>query len=291
MNSGLKSFIDKLNTKYRLVILKDSTLQEKLSFKVTRANVYFLGLVYAGICGLLTFILIALTPLKEYIPGYQDVHTRRNVLDLSFRTDSLQQKLLQQRVFIDNIQKVIAGEEIMTADLLPSDEELESVQYDTLELNRRSREDSLLRAQMENEEYYALLESNANNKASSITELNFHKPLQGLVSGDFDPNTEHFGIDIVGKEKEPVMAVMDGIVIFEDWTLDTGYVIGVQHAYDLVSFYKHNSVLLKNVGNKVEAGDAIAIVGDSGHQTTGPHLHFEMWYQQKPINPLDYISY
>jgi len=144
---------------------------------------------------------------------------------------------------------------------------------------------------MENEEYYALLEGGANEQATSISEINFHKPLQGLVIGDFDPTTDHFGIDVVGKEKEPVIAVMEGIVIFEDWTLDTGYVIGVQHEYDLVSFYKHNSVLLKKKGNKVKAGDAIAIVGDSGHQSTGPHLHFEMWYQQKPVNPLDYLSY
>ncbi len=259
--------------------------------KVSRINVYLLGLLFAAITGLLTFLLIALTPLKEYVPGYQDVHTRRNVLDLTLRTDSLQNILRQQRLFIDNIQKVIAGEEIPTNDLLPSDEEVENAFYDTLELHSHSHEDSLLREQMENEEYYALLEGGANEQATSISEINFHKPLQGLVIGDFDPTTDHFGIDVVGKEKEPVIAVMEGIVIFEDWTLDTGYVIGVQHEYDLVSFYKHNSVLLKKKGNKVKAGDAIAIVGDSGHQSTGPHLHFEMWYQQKPVNPLDYLSY
>lgn len=291
MNSGWKSFIEKLNTKYRLVILRDNTLQEKLSFKVSRLNVYFLGLVLATISALLTFLLIALTPLKEYIPGYQDVHTRRNVLDLTFRTDSLQHVLRQQRLFIDNIQKVIGGQDIATNDIMPNEEEVEDAFYDTLELNRRSQEDSLLREQMENEQYYALLETDANDQATSISEINFHKPLQGLVSSEFDPSTDHFGIDVVGREKEPVMAVMDGVVIFQDWTLDTGYVIGVQHEYDLVSFYKHNSVLLKKIGNTVEAGDAIAIVGDSGHQTTGPHLHFEMWYKQKPVNPLDYLNY
>jgi len=291
MNSGSKGLIEKLNTKYRLVIMRDSTLQEKLSFKVSRINVYLLGFLFAGITALLTILLIALTPLKEYIPGYQDVHTRRNVLDLTFRTDSLQNVLRQQRLFIDNIQKVIGGEEIATANLLPEEDEVESAIYDTLELNRLSAKDSILREQMENEAYYALMESGANDESTSISEINFHKPLQGLVSDDFDPATEHFGIDVVGKEKEPVVAVMDGIVIFQDWTLDTGYVIGVQHDFDLVSFYKHNSVLLKKIGNTVEAGDAIAIVGDSGHQTTGPHLHFEMWYQQKPVNPLDYLNY
>ena len=292
MNTSKPNFLNKLSTYYRVVILRDSNLEEKLSFKVSRLNVYLLSCLVTALIAGLSFVLIAVTPLKEYIPGYQDTYTRKAVVDLAYRADSLELILGQQNTFIGNIQRVLSGETIDSLDNQALiDQQYGDVNYDSISLNRISPQDSILRKRMENEEYYALLEGSNNDQATSLSEINFHLPVQGLVTGEFDPEEEHFGIDIVGKEKQPIKAILAGVVIFQEWTLDTGYVLAIQHDYNLVSFYKHNSVLLKQIGNTVAAGDAIAIIGDSGHKTTGPHLHFEMWHERKPINPLDYLTY
>ncbi len=147
---------------------------------------------------------------------------------------------------------------------------------------------------MESESAFSLgldLSLRAPEAGSSPKSYYFFPPLKGYVTNEFEPRSDHFGIDVVAPENEPVKAVMDGVVIFSQWTSETGYVIGLQHGNNLLTLYKHNSVLLKKEGNFVKAGDAIAIIGNSGEQTTGPHLHFELWYNGQPINPRDYIVF
>lgn len=291
MNTSWKEIFQRLNNKYRLVVMNDSTLEERLSFRLSRMNVYVAASTLAVVLIILTAMAIVLTPIKEYIPGYQDINMRKNVIDLSFRADSLERMVSQKEVFISSIQKVLNGESFDSVSF-DSDQMLqEELEFDSIALEEITPDDSTLRKEMENQEYYALLETANDEEVSTIAEINFYKPLQGFVSDQFDPSKEHFGIDIVGKEKEPIKAILDGVVVFHDWTMDTGYVIGIQHDYNLLSFYKHNSVLLKKMGTFVKAGDAIAIVGNSGEHTTGPHLHFEMWYERQAVNPLDYLTY
>jgi murein DD-endopeptidase MepM/ murein hydrolase activator NlpD len=156
-----------------------------------------------------------------------------------------------------------------------------------------SPEDSALRARVENEDKYNLtLGPVTSESATSLAGLHFFPPVKGIVSGKFDPRTKHFGTDIVTKPKSPVDAALDGTVIFTGWTMETGFVIEVQHSNNIVSVYKHNSALLKETGDMVRTGEAIAIVGDSGElYTSGPHLHFEIWYKGTPLDPEKHIIF
>jgi murein DD-endopeptidase MepM/ murein hydrolase activator NlpD len=145
---------------------------------------------------------------------------------------------------------------------------------------------------MEREQQYALTFSeNKKRTRMDLSQINFFPPLKGYVTAGFSSSEEHYGIDVVAPQDEPIKTILDGHVMLASWTLETGYVIGIQHDHNLVSFYKHNSVLLKKTGNFVKAGDAIAMQGSSGELTTGPHLHFELWHDGVALNPEDYIIF
>ena len=116
-------------------------------------------------------------------------------------------------------------------------------------------------------------------------------PISGVISSGFDAEIDHLGVDILAPHDTPVKAIWDGHVITADWTLETGYTIGIQHSNDMVSFYKHNATLLKRTGAFVRAGEAVAIIGNTGKMSSGPHLHFELWLQGKPVDPTNYIDF
>ncbi|GIV33664.1 MAG: peptidase M23 [Chitinophagales bacterium] len=280
--------IDKLRNKYRLVILDDDTFEERASFRLNRFNVYMLLSVVSLLMAVGIFALIAFTPLKEYIPGYGSMDVRREVINLELRSDSLEQVVLRQEAWINNVRNILYG----NVDTAPQSVVPTSVIYDTIDLERVPEEDLLLREEIENEQRYELVFSGQPNTGrTNIAQLNFFPPLKGYLTAGFNPREEHFGVDIVAPAGEPIKSILDGHVVFADWTVDAGYVIAVQHANDLISFYKHNSVLLKKVGNFVKAGDAIAIIGNSGEMTSGPHLHFELWHEGLPLNPEEYIVF
>jgi murein DD-endopeptidase MepM/ murein hydrolase activator NlpD len=157
----------------------------------------------------------------------------------------------------------------------------------------KSKKDSLLRKQIEGEEQYNLTFSEKPRQQTGInlSQLHFFTPLRGVITNSYNQETDHFGTDIVAGPNEVIKATLEGTVIVANWTLETGYVIQIQHENNLVSIYKHNAELLKKVGNRVLAGEPIAIVGNSGEITTGPHLHFELWYNGSPVNPEDYIVF
>lgn len=288
MQPGKKRLIDKLRNKYRLVILDDDTFEERASFRLNRFNVYMLLSVVSLLMAVGIFALIAFTPLKEYIPGYGSMDVRREVINLELRSDSLEQVVLRQEAWINNVRNILYG----NVDTAPQSVVPTSVIYDTIDLERVPEEDLLLREEIENEQRYELVFSGQPNTGrTNIAQLNFFPPLKGYLTAGFNPREEHFGVDIVAPAGEPIKSILDGHVVFADWTVDAGYVIAVQHANDLISFYKHNSVLLKKVGNFVKAGDAIAIIGNSGEMTSGPHLHFELWHEGLPLNPEEYIVF
>jgi murein DD-endopeptidase MepM/ murein hydrolase activator NlpD len=155
----------------------------------------------------------------------------------------------------------------------------------------RSSNDSLLRQQVEAEEQFRLSALEDNQVSKNLYDLHFFTPVNGIVTRSFNPGEGHFGIDLVAEPNEVVKAALDGTVTMSTWTLETGYVIQVQHDFELITVYKHNATLFKSVGQKVMAGDAIAIVGNSGELTTGPHLHFELWHDRVPLNPAEYIAF
>ncbi|MFP4288633.1 MAG: M23 family metallopeptidase [Bacteroidales bacterium] len=285
-----RGFFSKLHDKYRLVLMNDENLEEKISFRLTRFNVFvFFGVLVIFLVVLTTY-LIAFTPLKEYIPGYADFNTRKILRELNIKADSLQTELRSKDLYIHNIRNIIEGREIV--DYMP--DSIRDQNFFEISELKRSREDSLLRVQFENEENSPTIESEApmaELPQRSLSQFLFFTPLQGIITNHYNPGERHYGVDIVADEGEPIKVILDGTVVFATWTLATGYTIGVQHEGNLLSVYKHSSNLLKEEGNFVKAGEAIAVIGDTGTFSTGTHLHFELWYNGNPVNPVDYIVF
>jgi murein DD-endopeptidase MepM/ murein hydrolase activator NlpD len=274
--------------KYRFSVINDTTFEEVWRIRITQYNAFllitFLVLFIIGA----TTSLIAFTNLREFIPGYPDVTMRRNILISAIRLDSLDKELALRDKYFANLNAIISGKK-------PTD--IYSVQnanrnYGAISF-KNTPEDSALRAQVENAERYNLtLGPTSPESVTSLAGLHFFPPVKGIISGRFDIHLKHFGTDIVTKPKSPVSAVLDGTVIFTGWTMETGYVIEVQHSNNIVSVYKHNASLLKETGDLVRAGEPISIVGDSGELfTSGPHLHFEIWYKGSPLDPEKHILF
>lgn len=281
---GLRALFAKLRNKYRLVILNDDTFEEKVSLRLSRLNVFLLVSFGAIFLIFSTSILIAFTPLKEYIPGYASSEMRRNVLQLAVAADSLKRTASLQEQNLKIIQAIIEGK---NPDSLIYLENSSGLMEDSI-VFARSMEDSLLRAAVEEEEQFNLYEGGKKNDMSGLL---FFTPVKGVVTTPFSREESHFGVDVVSDENTSIQAVLNGTVILADWTPETGHVIAIQHDQSILSIYKHNSVLLKKVGEQVNAGDPIAIIGNTGELTTGPHLHFELWQNGSPIDPANYIIF
>ncbi|MEI6765001.1 MAG: M23 family metallopeptidase [Bacteroidota bacterium] len=279
----------KLHDKYRLVIMNDSTFERKLSFRLTRLNVFVAVGAVAIVLVIGTTFIIAYTPLREYIPGYGDVNLQKEIFQLTLRTDSMERDIAAKNKYILNLRYIIEGKTIPGND---SDKPSDTVvnKYKDLDFTI-SKEDSELRNEFENGGQYNLTFSDQSSAAGTINSFFFFPPIKGILTSGFNPKTGHFAVDIVTKKNEAVKATLDGTVILACWTLETGYIIAIQHQSNIISVYKHNSVLLKKEGEYVKVGDPIAIVGESGELSTGPHLHFELWYNGRPVNPKDYMSF
>jgi len=278
----------KLRNKYRLVLFNEATFEERISFRLSRIQVIIFLLSMAITFIALTFFVIAYTPLKEYIPGYPNIKQKQDLYRLNKVADSLMVNARQNNLYIQNLKRIIENKNMVT--VLPK-AAVQIKNFDTI-TDHISKEDSMLRVSFENQTRFNLFpyKNNYSGK-TAIYNQNFFKPLNGIITAKFAPLEKHYGIDIVAPHNDAVKSVLDGTVILSAWTLETGYVIVVQHADNLISVYKHNAVLLKHEGDFVKAGEPIAIAGNSGEITTGPHLHFELWYNGNPVNPVNYINF
>ena len=294
-NNKRKVFIEKLKNKYKLAIFNEQTYEEVVVLRLSRLNVFTVVGASAILLIVLVSLLIAFTGLREYIPGYPDANQRLLIVRNAQRVDSLLIEIETRNKFIDNMQNIIGGG--VPEDT--ADEHLDDAPGASSEASgsavdvefKRSEEDSLFRALVEKEEKYNLSQRPENSSGTGLENTFFFTPLKGMVVNRFGDPRGHFGVDIVAGPGARVSAVMDGVVVFSGWTVETGYVIQLQHANNLLSTYKHNERLLKSVGEHVKAGEAIAHVGNSGELTTGPHLHFELWYNGVPLDPQEYISF
>ncbi|MCD6557055.1 MAG: M23 family metallopeptidase [Bacteroidales bacterium] len=279
----------KQKRKLRLSILDDHSLEEVRALRLSRPLIFSIVGGSILIIGLLIFLLLAYTPLNSLIPQRTSSALKNKVIKNSLLIDSLETEILQYDSYLNNVKNILQGNP-------PSDTfEVNKIYQDTVtnisksEFNS-SKLDSLIRAQLEEAETGAINPQSKQIK-ESIKNIHFTMPLRGIVSNEFNPQKSHYGIDIVPGNDETISATLSGTVILATWSVETGYIIGIQHNFNFVSFYKHNSVLLKKVGDRVKSGESIAIVGNSGENTTGPHLHFELWYNGTPVNPRDYISF
>ena len=279
-----KAFKQKLLHKYRLVILNEDTFEERISFKLTRLNVFILVGISAIVLISLTTLLIALTPLREYIPGYSSTSLKRNANQLLEKTDSLENRLRVNEQYYSTLKKVLTGD--ITPDQFDRDSIREAAfNADSLNLNP-SQEDSLLRELVDQEDKYNFFET-----ATRDGDIALFAPVKGEISQVFNAQEKHYALDIVTEKDAPVKAAGDGTVIFAEWTAETGHVIIIEHANNLITAYKHNAALSKSQGDLVKAGEVIATVGNTGELTTGPHLHFELWSNGYPVNPVNFIDF
>jgi murein DD-endopeptidase MepM/ murein hydrolase activator NlpD len=283
--------LERLRDKYRLVILDEDTFEERFSLRLSRLNVFVVLGVLSIIIVFITSYIIAFTPLREYIPGYADVHLQRNIYELQIKADSIENAFASKDKYIENL-KTILGEKTVHDQAQPVPDTAGKKNYRAI-TDKHSTSDSMLRSDYENQNKYNLFvdESAVKKPKAGVTNLYFFTPIKGILTSKFDPGQEHYGIDVVAKRNEAIKSVQDGTVIFTGWTVETGYVITIQHPGNIISVYKHNSVLLKREGNFVRAGETIAIIGESGELSTGPHLHFELWINGNPVNPSDYMSF
>ncbi|MGB3775569.1 MAG: M23 family metallopeptidase [Leeuwenhoekiella sp.] len=275
----------KLLHKYRLVVLNEDTFEERVSFKLTRLNLFtFFGFSTIAIIAL-TFFLIAYTPLREYIPGYPSTQLRKQATQLMFETDSLKRSFEINKIYYASIRKVLTGDSL-TVDfdkdsiIAASENTIPSIDI------QPSRADSLLREKVAQEDRYNLF-----NPAMATVTNTLFPPVKGTITEPYDIDSKHYAVDVAVVKDEPVKAAADGTVIFSEWTADTGFVIILEHSGDLISVYKHNATLNKEQGDLVKAGEVVASVGSTGTLSTGPHLHFELWSGGYPVNPVNYINF
>ena len=279
-----KAFWNNIKFKYKLSIINENTLEELVGLHVSQLNGLSVLLSVLTILFVIAAAIVTFTPLRNYLPGYMNSEVRAQIVDNALRMDSLQQVLEKQNMYIMNIQDIFRG--TVRVDTVQSIDSLTAIRSDSL-MERTKREEEF-RAQYEEREKYNL--SNMPEVANAGS-LIFYRPTRGMVSSGFDAQEKHYGVDIAANPNESVLATLDGTVVMSNYTAETGYVIMVQHNQDLISVYKHCGSLLKQEGDVVKGGEVIALVGNTGRQTTGPHLHFELWYKGKAVDPTKYIVF
>ena len=282
--SGKKSFRKRLVHKYRLLVLNEDTFEERFSFRLNRLNVFVITVFSALGLILGTTLLIALTPLREYIPGYASTKLIKQAASLSELTDSLQQRLAANDTYLQSIREVLTGN--LKPSALNKDSIIEAVAREVdAQLLAASKEDSLLRERVQQEDKYNPLSD------ESGQDFVLFPPVSGVITGTYDPEEKQFALDDATVKNTPVKATADGTVILAEWTADTGYVVVLRHKDNLISVYKHNASLSVAQGDLVKSGEVIAASGNTGALTTGPHLHFDWWSDGYPINPTNFIDF
>ncbi len=280
-----KKIFQMLKDHYRLIIYNDSSIQTVWSIKLTPITVLSLGGLGAILLILLTTVIIAYTPLRENIPGYPDAKVRQQILMNYIKVDSLENEIKIRDNYFQKITVLFQGEvpedDAVNQDSVPKMGEVRFRNYNVDSVFQDKLSDEKLNLSLQREQ----------KRLPSIANIHFFTPLRGLITGKFNPKTEHLAVDVVGKQNARISSVLDGTVIFSGWTMETGYSIFIQHENNLISVYKHNAELLKALGDRVKAGDVIAIMGNSGELTTGPHLHFELWHNGTALDPETYIDF
>ncbi len=279
-------FLEKLKQRLRIVLFDDQSYKELKSITLTRFQILIRILSVLLLFFSLTAALIAYSSLREYIPGYSPPHLSEELVRLSLKTDQLLEEIQLKDQKLKLLDKVLRGEsfddsvhEDSTRNVIVRDEGLKA-----------SKNDSLFRQSIEREGRFDVF-SETTDRPLELINIAFYAPLKGIISDSFNLQNDHFGVDVLAPENEAIKASLGGTVVFSDWTSETGYSIAIQHDNNIVSLYKHNSVLLKKTGELVKAGDVIAIIGNSGEFSSGPHLHFELWHKGNAIDPEHHILF
>lgn len=275
-----------LTQPFRVTVQREETFEETGVYSVNLANLLGLGVGLLALLALLFFAVLALTPLRYYVPGYGEANEREEVTALNRRLREIEGELAANNAYTANIRRVLVGDtrtyDEAAEDYLP-EADVEEGEV------ARIPEDQALREEVAGARGRggaAVVEAGV-----PLDQLRLASPITGSVSGAFAPTERHFGIDVVAPAGSPVKTILDGYVVEAGYTIETGNVIAVQHPGNLLSFYKHNASVLKRAGDFVRAGEAIAVIGNTGTHTDGPHVHLELWHRGQPINPARYLRF
>jgi murein DD-endopeptidase MepM/ murein hydrolase activator NlpD len=282
MPGKFKSFLKRASKKYRLTITDNFNYNEVFSMNISKLKFWSYNFLIFIVGAVLAVLLFFYTPVKRTVPGYPSQELSKMMVYHSLMLDSLAGEIQKRDTYLQNIRKVISGgvvEDTTFENNEPVSVELKNVQSD-----------SIFNVLVGPDKYkFSYLQNPAQNKM--LSELNFFTPVQGVVVNRFYAAPGHFGTDIVAKENSNISAVLDGTVIFAEWSVATGYVVQIQHSNNIISIYKHNSDITVKPGDRVNAGDVIAIMGNEGKYSTGPHLHIELWHNGMPVDPEAYINF
>lgn len=282
---NIKAFWHRIRFKYKLSFINEGTLEEVWSFRLSQLSAFVTLAVFAFFLVSVTAFIIIKTPIRNYLPGYLDVEIRKEIMQNALRADSLERMMAIQSLYLDNVAGILSG--TVSLDSIRQIDSLAQVQAD-YNIPRGPEEESFVKSYEEEEKYnLTVLDPNP----VPTDGVFFYKPVNGVISAHYEVDERHFGIDLVAAPKESVLATLDGTVVFTGFDPNYGNVIQIQHKNGFLSIYKHNELLLKEAGDHVVAGEAIALVGNTGELSTGPHLHFELWYKGNPVNPEEYIAF
>jgi murein DD-endopeptidase MepM/ murein hydrolase activator NlpD len=261
---------DRLQDTYRITVLDDENLEEVGSYNVSLLSFYTLLSAIALGLSLLVISFIVFTPVRRLIPGYGDISDNKRFIELTKKVDELESEVQAYDTYTNGLKNMLTG---------------------GIHNNSVEKIDSLAALKSEMPERIDPSDLSETSRAKELSFLKFAPPVKGKVSARFQPDVKHYGTDILAAKETPIKAIMDGIVISAEQSINSGNSIYIQHNKNLVSVYKHNSSLLVKTGDLIKTGQAIAIIGNTGEMSTGPHLHFEMWYDGKYVNPENYITF
>lgn len=277
---------DNKTSKFRLAIIDDKTHKHLFNIHFTRTSFFVALISVIVVFTALIYSIVAFTPVRTFIPGYPDAHSKRAAIQNALRIDSLENVIYRWELYSENLRRVVDGEEPLKIDsIINARDSRAASELDAAEL---ALKDSLLRQHVKEEEQFGI--SDRDKRDLPIEGLHFFTPLKGVVSQGYDPAVHPF-VDITAPAGSVVKATLDGTVIYDGWSEDAGYTIQIQHEGDIISIYKHNEKLLKKTGDKVTAGSPIALVGNTGSLSTGDHLHFELWHKGESVDPTRYINF
>ena len=275
--------MEKKNKFFRFAVINDNSLEEVFNIKFSRARLLWLTAAVLLVISVIFVLLLGYTPLRNLIPGKSKTHVQNELIMMIQKADSLEKSLGNYSLYTKNLKKVLSD-----SVSLDSVQDLFREGFTVKEFDfKPSVEDSILRAEVEAEESISL---NSNLKEKKLNSF-FIKPVDGLITEGFNKKIGHFGVDVVSKKGAFISSIDDGMVLFSSWTHEFGYVLVIKHQNSFISFYKHNSEVFKSKGDYVKSGETIAIIGNSGKYSTGPHLHFELWKGSSAVNPVNYILF
>ena len=291
--SKFRDWFNRAQEKKRIIILDVDNYEEKRSYTTSKFNVFILLSFFTILLGFLTFALISYSSLKNIIPGYPNPTQQQEIKNKSIIIDQKLAELLskteKEKSYINNVMQILNGS-------IPINEKDTSWKKIKPNANSNTNEisssEKSMREKVQNREKFDIdVIPGGALKSEVLPELLLFPPIKGEITNKMNISSGHFGVDIIAPKNEAVSSILNGTIIYHNWSPTDGHVVHIQHKKNLISIYKHNSEILKEIGDFVESGEPIAIVGNSGEHSTGPHLHFELWHNGYPLDPEIFINF